>query len=455
MHAQFTNSQEVYIIALSGTGYTPDITSPGKIKSKAATYNETWQMLSQHLKKKCPAIADIADKIVVAEFDAVHKACLAEHEGKIITDQKFFKEWVERLENWIGEWYRHYQSILKAKKGITIKQLVEEGMQETYFEQMKIEAPSEKEAKQRYKDITEFVTDCVPDYLPHDKRLADYKLPIRMRMVELLLTKSSDEIKEWFENELTSPYLSQHRKTFERLRQEFEFKEPYYLHVQNIKPLFEKLGEQKWIKYKKKYDEYNLPKGYTTASMIWGGYFPDGVKFSVGIVNFFIQCAEDNALCTLEHYVKQHNLKCRNVSWYAFQHKNNCKEGRCESSSCKHAKCKGKDYNCWRSEIKDPCAFCKVGFTNRVSNALDINKNNIHVEVTKVSDKSDEEENDHGHLLDYILSFEDITVSQETQQTEDTTQQTEDTISQDFYIDGIWFRVTKDIFPWSTPRFTQ
>ena len=219
MHAQFTNSKEVYIIALSGTGYVPHDKSPDEIKP--TKYNKAWQALSEYLtnREKCPAIADIADKIEVAEFDAVYKACLAEHEGKIITDQDFLNKWVDRVENWIGEWYKHYQNMLKENKKFTIKWLVEKGMQDTYLEQMKVEAASEDEAMQKYKDITEFITDCIPDYLPRGERPATYKHPIRIRTLELLF--SEVDLKEWFEEELNSHELSQHRSTLERLCREF------------------------------------------------------------------------------------------------------------------------------------------------------------------------------------------------------------------------------------------
>lgn len=72
--------------------------------------------------------------------------------------------------------------------------------------------------------------------------------------------------------------------------------------------------------YKERYDRYPLPKGYATVSFIWGGIINAcEMKYTDEIVNFFIHCAEDNALCTLVKYMgEEENLECQNVSWYAF-----------------------------------------------------------------------------------------------------------------------------------------
>ena len=63
---------------------------------------------------------------------------------------------------------------------------------------MKVEAPTEKEALKRYKDIVEFVTDCLLEYIPKGKKCPEnYELPVRMQMNEVLFTKTPDEIKKF------------------------------------------------------------------------------------------------------------------------------------------------------------------------------------------------------------------------------------------------------------------
>ena len=102
MHAQFTNNEEIYIIALSGNGHGLDVTATGEIENKPSPYKERWESLHEYLKNHC----DIANKVKVARFDILHTACLVKHEQQIIKDQKFFGKWEERLDSWIGEWYK-------------------------------------------------------------------------------------------------------------------------------------------------------------------------------------------------------------------------------------------------------------------------------------------------------------------------------------------------------------
>lgn len=136
--------------------------------------------------------------------------------------------------------------------------------------------------------------------------------------------------------------------------------------------------------------------------MIWGGILQGGFKYNTGIANFFIQCAEDNALCTLKSLVEKHELKCKKVSWYAFQFKNKCKKNECKDNDCKHDKCKGKDFKCHSIEHKDLCVFCKHTFRVRVIEALGIDKQNIHIEDESVGSDTDEDEEDSSYR---ILSY--------------------------------------------------
>ena len=438
LHARFTNGKEIYIIALSGTGYKLDVESPGV---QIAPYNTVWTNLNHYLNQ----LPDIPKNVIVAEFDAVHKACLIKYGYKIIDDQELFKGWIERLKYWIGEWHKHYKKWIKMKKKFTIKWLVEQGMKDTYLEQMKVEAPSEAEAIQRFEDIVDFLTDCIPEYQPNGDRI-----PLRMKIIEILFTKTPTEIENWFVNELATT-LSQYRTDFERLCR--EFMSTYHtllvcwdvsctdvsnMHVtidqlsvmgasiiihtrgvqitipaSNIKRFFkdcfdywQQVGELICREYKREYNEiYHLPKGYTTVSMIWGGILKGGFKYGTGITNFFIQCAEDNALCTLAKYAKENKLQCQEVSWNAFQYKNKCKKGECEDidadcehDKCKGKECKGKDFKCYSIEHKDLCAFCKQTFKSRVAQALSIAEDNIQIEDENVSSDSDEEDSSYGIL---------------------------------------------------------
>ena len=426
MYAQFTNNKDVYIIALSGSGYKPNIASSGTSELQPTSYHTTWEKLSKNLQQ-----LDVSENVIVAKFDAVHKACLAEYSNGIITNEDFFKKWVQRLGNWIGEWYNQYIQMRKENKKFTIRWLVEKGMESTYLEQMKADAPSEEEAlerykdivdfvidclpadapseeeaRERYKDIVDFVTDCIPDYKPRDKKLPkNYKLPLRMQMVKLLMTKTPNEIKAWFDKELDSPKLSQCKKKFERLCKEFKgecAKTIKDINVNQFKECLEKVSNDIWTKYKRKYDEFKLPKGYTTVSMIWGGILPDGCKYSSKIVDFFIQCAEDNALCTLVDYVKDYDVKIQDVYWHAFQYTNACREGQCKDSNCKGKECDNSKHQI--IETKGLCAFCKVGFPQRASQALKIDYEKIHIEGLGVI-------NDSGVSGDYILNLADTMVS--------------------------------------------
>ena len=427
MHAQFTNGQEIYITALSGTGYKIEVESTGGVNLQIASYNIVWERLRSHLEQ-----LQLQECVIVAKFDAVHKACLTKYENKIITDQAFFKMWIDRLKSWIGKWHEHYEKMLKMNKKFTIKWLVEQGMKDTYLEQMKVEAPSEFEALQRFNDIVDFLTDCIPEYQPGSD-----KLPLRMKIQEMLFTKTAYEIKKWFDNELTTK-LSQYKTDFVKLCKKFntlyhiflicwdvscscyylniDFRVKFcwistrggdlYMSARNIEQFqdcfgyWQKIGELLWAQYKREYDEtYRLPKGYTTVSMIWGGILKGGFKYTAGIANFFIQCAEDNALCTLVDYVSDNQLKCQKVSWYAFQYKNKCQEGKCKDPDCEHDKCKGKDFKCYNIEHKPLCAFCEQTFRYRVCKALDIEEQDIYIEGGRPSSDSDEDNED------FILSF--------------------------------------------------
>ena len=412
MYAQFTNNEDVYIISLSGSGYNPNIASSGTSELQPTSYHKTWENLSKN-----PQQLGVSENVIVAKFDAVHKACLAEYGFGITTNKDFFKKWVERMDNWIGEWYKQYIQMIRENRIFTIRWLVEKGMESTYLEQMKADAPSEEEALKRYKDIVDFVTDCIPDYKPKDKRPKNYELPLRMRMVEMLMTKTPDEIIAWFDKELDSPKLSRYKKEFERLCKEFKGECPKtvygIINVNQRKEFLEKVCDDFWTKYKRKYDEFKLPKGYTTVSMIWGGILPDGCKYSSKMADFFIQCAEDNALCTLVNYIEEkqyfkENIKCQNFYWRAFQYTNKCKEGHCENSNCKHDECKDKFW----IETKPLCPFCKIAFPGRVEEALKIDQTKMYIEDPSISEDSDE-----GEIDDYYLSVDYVTVTQKAAST--------------------------------------
>ena len=396
MHAQFANNEEVYIIALSGTGYK--LSSDDASKLEPTGYHETWK----NLMKNPQQLLGISENVIVAEFDAVHKACLAKYNKKLIDDKELFDVWVQRLDNWIGEWYKHYMQMRKANKEFTIRSLVEEGIKSTYLEQMKVEAPTKEEALLRYEYIVDFVTDCIPDYQPYKEpykeRPDNYKLPHRMKINELLMTKTPDEIKTWFEEELESPKLRRYKGTFEKFCKGFERPQKVYIYNnKSLEALLEEASSDLWSKYEKEYDEFQLPKGYITVSMIWGDIIPSGCKFSAGIINFFIQCAEDNALCTLVNYVEKKEVECQKVSWHAFKYYNKCREGQCTDSNCKRKKCKVD--KCQTVKIKPLCAFCKVGFPERVSESLKIDSAQIHIEDTSNSDDLE------GEIGDYLVSF--------------------------------------------------
>ena len=388
----------------------------------------------------------------VAEFDILHKACLVKHEKKVINDQEFFNEWARRLKVWIGEWYKLYN---KAHKDLTTKEFVEKSMKSTYLEQMKVEAPTEEAALERYDDIVDFVTDCIPDYLPNDDRPEN--LPIRMQMVKELFTKTPDEIRASFEEKLTDEF-TQYREKFKMLLRSFTRHyfpllvcwdiscsivtpnnlthlliggQTHFLKIQTqdlnlnipvrpnilikietrglnldvspcnfyeFKRFFEywqKVGDLMWAKYKKEYEEKGLPKGYTSVSMIWGGILQGGFKGNTGIVNFFIQCAEDNALCTLVTHVNDNNvnLACQKVSWYAFYCQNECQKGNCKDSNCPEKKCE--KYECYKKPL---CPFCKVGFKDRVMKNLHIDESQLHIDGENVSYSDDFDEGD----IDYV-----------------------------------------------------
>lgn len=290
-------------------------------------------------------------------------------------------------------------------------------MKNTYLEQMKAEAPTLEEALLRYEYIVDFVTDCIPDYQPHMERKDNYEPPHRMKIVELLMTKTPGEIKQWFEEELKSPKLRQYKETFEKLCKEFKEgrnKRHYIIDLHNFLESLKKFSSEEWTAYEKKYDEFQLPKGYTTVSAIWGDIF-ENLIFGREIVNFFIQCAEDNAPCTLVNYVEKENVKCQKVSWHAFQYTNKCKEGQCADINCKGKNCKVDKCKTDKTvKIKPLCAFCKVAFSDRVKQELHIDLTNIHIEDTSNSDDLEE-----GGIGDYLLSF--ATVSH--QETESTSNQ--------------------------------
>lgn len=213
LHAQFTNDEEVYIVTLSGTGYELDVELSNDVKLQIAPYNTVWRKLRDHLKQL--QLPGIPKNVIVAEFDAVHKACLAKYKGEN-KDQKFFEEWRKRLENWIGGWHIRYMKMRETNKKFTVKWLVEQGMKDTYLEQMKVEAPSEEEAEQRCKDVVDFLTECIPEYQPNSG-----ETPLRMKIIEILFTKSPTEITDWFNDELKTK-LSQYKTAdFKSLCREF------------------------------------------------------------------------------------------------------------------------------------------------------------------------------------------------------------------------------------------
>ena len=158
---------------------------------------------------------------------------------------------------------------------------------------------------------------------------------------------------------------------------------------------WQKVADNIFCKYKDEYEQRGLPKGYTTVSMIWGGILLGGCKGTTGIVNFFIQCAEDNALCTLVEHVNDKNLKCQKVSWYAFSCQNKCQRKECKDSNCPKKKCE--KCECYKKPL---CPFCKVGFKNRIIENLHIDKSQLYIDDKNVSDDLDE-----GNI-DYVnLSF--------------------------------------------------
>ena len=465
--------------------------------------------------------------VIIAEFDAVHKAFLVKYTGEN-KDQKFFEEWKNRFKNWMGEWHKKTKSVTRY---------VEQGMKDTYLEQMTVETPSVEEAELRFKDVVDFLVDCKPE------------VPLRMKINEILFTKNPDEIRRWFDKKLEIQ-LNQFKTGFERLCSEFmsryrpllicwdvsctnlvihtktrdvdlampaddlrtyfqccsnywqkisellcteyikEYDETYQLpkgyervswiwggivptknpheirrrfhnelktqlsqfktgferlcskfmsryrpllicldvsyankinlihnmktrgvdlampaddfrtYFQRCSDYWQKIGDLLWTEYKKEYDGTNqLPKGYTTVSMIWGGILQGGFKYNTGIANFFIQCAEDNALCTLVSYIEEHKLenKCKKVSWHAFQYENKCEKGECKDTGCKSDKCKGKNFDCYSIKHKPLCAFCKHTFIPRVTQAIDINEQDIHIE-----DDEDEEDSSFSYgILSY------------------------------------------------------
>ena len=428
MHAQFTNNEEIYIITLSGNGHGLDVTATGEVENKPRPYKERWESLHEYLQNHC----DISNKVKVAEFDILHKACLVKHKQKIIKDQIFFDKWKDRLDIWIGEWYKLWN---KTNKDFAIKEFVEKGMESTYLEQMRVEAPSEAEALTRYEDIVDFVTDCIPDYLPTNERPENYELPIRMQMNEVLFTKTPNEIRTLFEAKLNLHKLNQYRQKFEELRDNFmtdyllllacwdascwsviygcaEITSPlsargFMVPAWNLNKFFSACQLAYWQKvanlicnmYKKEYEEKGLPKGCTSVAMIWGGILQGGFKGTTGIVNFFIQCAEDNALCTLDEYVNDKNLTCQRVSWYSFYCQNECQRKKCKDRNCPKKECK--KYECYKKPL---CPFCKVGFRNRVTENFHTDRScqfQLYIDGENVSDDSDEGD------IDYVnLSFE-------------------------------------------------
>ena len=102
-------------------------------------------------------------------------------------------------------------------------------------------------------------------------------------------------------------------------------------------------------------------------------------------------------MCTLVDYVKDNDVEIQDVYWHAFQYTNTCIEGQCKDSNCKGKECR--NTNCQIIETKGLCAFCKVGFPQRASQALKIDYEKIHIEGLGVV-------NDSGVMSgDYILIF--------------------------------------------------
>lgn len=118
MHAQFTNNEEVYIIALSGPGYKPSSNDISQLEPTG--YHETWKELMKNPRQ----LLDVPENVIVAEFDAVHKDCLAKYNNKIINDKIFFEQWVQRLDNWIKEWHNQFKEMIKAKKNLQSRSLL-------------------------------------------------------------------------------------------------------------------------------------------------------------------------------------------------------------------------------------------------------------------------------------------------------------------------------------------
>ena len=53
MHAQFTNNDEIYIIALSGNGHELDVTATGEVVNKPRLYKKRWENLHNYLQANC------------------------------------------------------------------------------------------------------------------------------------------------------------------------------------------------------------------------------------------------------------------------------------------------------------------------------------------------------------------------------------------------------------------
>ena len=323
---------------MSGTGYELNVEPSGGINLQTARYNTVWENLSKHL-KEIPGIPEYC----VAKFDAVHKACLATYRG-VNNDPEFLEKWREKLKNWVGEWYKHFKKMKEKNVKFTIKSLVEQGMKNTYLEQMKVEAPSEKEAEERFKDIVDFLTDCIPEYQPNSD-----EVPLRMKIIEILHTKNINEIKDWFKKELET---NKYKTDFEGLCRKFLSKYYAVLICWNIScckdsipvrgvniPVtciagfrdychyWQKIGELISEEYIKEYDETNrLPKGYAKISMILGGIFPTlgGIfptKISNKIKDWFMeeletnQCKTDFERLRRKFLSKYHAvLICRDIS---------------------------------------------------------------------------------------------------------------------------------------------
>lgn len=136
-------------------------------------------------------------------------------------------------------------------------------MKNTYLEQMKAEAPTLEEALLRYEYIVDFVTDCIPDYQPHMERKDNYEPPHRMKIVELLMTKTPGEIKQWFEEELKSPKLRQYKETFEKLCKEFKEgrnKRHYIIDLHNFLESLKKFSSEEWTAYEKNMMSFSYQK---------------------------------------------------------------------------------------------------------------------------------------------------------------------------------------------------